>query len=346
MSKTRKEQIKELFPKEPKFRLKQIDVALFDPKITSWNDISSLPNKMREVMNEQVPFMSLVNPEIHASSNKETYKAIVEVDGGSKIETVLMKNKRGYWSICVSSQVGCAMACAFCATGKMGLIKNLNSDEIVDQYRLWQTFLSKTPGMEQLISNIVYMGMGEPLSNYETVKESLNVILENTEIGNTKITVSTVGVLPRLEQILTDEEWPHVRMAVSLHSADKETREKIVPSSYNDFLEKLADWSKKYLAKFGNRRHHLTFEYVMLKGVNDSPLDAKKLAVYVNRIGNIRINLIPYNFTDSDFTSSSDYEIAEFKDMLEKHGAKFTVRKTQGEDIAAACGQLVKESKK
>ncbi len=346
MIKTRKEQIKELFPNEPAFRLKQIDEALFRPDVKSWNDISSLPVTMRETLTEKVPFTSILNSDVHTSANKGTHKAIVELETGNKIETVLMSNRRGYWTVCVSSQVGCAMRCGFCATGKMGLIRNLTSDEIVDQYRLWKNFLLDNPELEQNISNVVYMGMGEPLSNYEEVKASLNILLKNTELGKTKITVSTVGVLPRLEKILTDEDWPHVRMAVSLHSAEKETREEIVPSSYDDFLPKLADWSKRYLQKFGNRSHHLTFEYVMLKDVNDSPAHAKLLAVFVNRIGKIRVNLIPYNFTECGFSCSTKEAIETFKEVLDKNGATFTVRKTQGEDIAAACGQLVKKNEK
>lgn len=344
MAKTRKEQITELFPNEPAFRLKQIDEALFLPEVKSWNDVTSLPATMRKTLTEKVLFISVLSHEIHVSADKETYKAVVWLDGGHKIETVLMSNRRGYFTVCVSSQVGCAMRCGFCATGKMGLIRNLTSDEIVDQYRLWKSFLLNNPKLEQNISNIVYMGMGEPLSNYEEVKASLNILLKHTGLGQTRITVSTVGVLPRLEKILEDEEWPHIRMAVSLHSADKETRQEIVPSSYDDFLPKLADWSKRYLQKFGNRRHHLTFEYIMLKDVNDTPYHAKLLSVFVNRIGKIRVNLIPYNFTECGFSCSTKEAIEKFKEVLDKNGTTFTVRKTQGEDIAAACGQLVKKN--
>ena len=189
------------------------------------------------------------------------------------------------------------------------------------------------------------MGMGEPLANYEEVKKSLNAIIAQTEIGLTHITVSTVGVLPRLEQILTDAEWPHVRMAVSLHSADATVRKNIVRSSYDDFLPKLDEWARKYLRKFGNRNHHLTFEYVMLKGVNDTLVQAKQLAVFVNRIGKIRVNLIPYNSIDSDYVSSTQEAIDAFANVLDKNGVTFTVRYSKGDEINAACGQLVKDNK-
>jgi 23S rRNA (adenine2503-C2)-methyltransferase len=376
---SRAERIKSLFPDLKPFRLKQIETALFDSKVRSWDAISTLPKDMRETLERELPFISLNTELIQNDPKKETFKAIIKVDGGKFIETVLMKNRREQWTICVSTQIGCAMACAFCATGKMGLSRNLDADEIVDQVRLWKYFLVDHPEITKnengvhpttskqeafeldedeeaelsetntprvvdhaRISNIVYMGMGEPLSNYEHTKDSLNRILKNTDIGPTHITVSTVGILPRLEQILTDAEWPHVRMAVSLHSADVKTRKEIVQSSYDEFLPKLDEWTRKYLKKFGNRSHHLTFEYVMLSGVNDSPVAAKQLAVFVNRLGRIRVNLIPFNFTESGFKSSNEETIQKFGDVLEKNGVTYTIRYSKGEEIDAACGQLIK----
>ncbi|MDA1038302.1 MAG: 23S rRNA (adenine(2503)-C(2))-methyltransferase RlmN, partial [bacterium] len=309
---SRQSQINELFPEEPSFRLRQIEEVLFQPAVNGWNDVTTLPLAMREKLHEEVPFQSLELIKMQESSNKDTYKAVVKVLGG-EIETVLMQNRRGHWSICVSSQIGCAMACTFCATGKMGLIRQLDSDEIVDQFRFWQRFLLDRPELAQRISNIVYMGMGEPLANYENVKESINTILAHTDIGKTRITVSTVGILPRLEQVLNDSDWPHVRMAISLHSADPKTRKEIVPTSYDDFLPKLTNWSRRYLHKFGNRRHHLTFEYVMLSKVNDTPHHATLLAKFVKSIGNVRVNLIPYNFTGCEFTCSTTTDLDQFK---------------------------------
>lgn len=334
--------IQTLFPDMKPFRLNQIETALFDPTVRSWTDVSTLPKDMREKLAVEVPFISLSTQLIQNDSKKETFKAIVKVEGDKYIETVLMKNRREQWTICVSTQIGCAMACSFCATGKMGLTRNLDADEIVDQLRLWQWFLKDHPELESRISNIVYMGMGEPLANYEHTKASLNRILKNTDIGLTHITVSTVGILPRLEQILTDAEWPHVRMAVSLHSADVKTRKEIVKTSFDEFLPKLDEWTRKYLKKFGNRSHHLTFEYVMLKGVNDSMSAAKQLAVFVNRLGNIRVNLIPFNFTESGYTSSEAETIQAFSNVLEKNGVTNTIRYSKGSEIDAACGQLIK----
>ncbi len=339
MIQSRREQFETLFPSEPAFRWKQIEAAFFS-SAKSWDDISTLSKSMREAL-MPIPWLSVEPITVQVSLNGDTYKALLKVTGEKEIEAVLMKNRRGAWTICVSSQVGCAMRCGFCATGKMGLTRSLIADEIIDQYRFWMQYLRQHPELDSRISNVVFMGMGEPLANYEEVKKTLNTLLKFTDLGETRIMVSTVGVLPRLEQILTDSDWPHIRLAVSLHSAIEETRKKIVPTSYDDFLPKLSNWAKRYLQKFGNRRHHLTFEYVMLKGVNDTPAHAKALAVFVNRIGRIKVNLIPYNLTGVEFARSTDSAIEQFLQILHSNHLIATTRRTMGDDIAAACGQLI-----
>lgn len=344
MIKSRREQFETLFPDEPAFRWKQIEQGFFS-SATSWEDLTSLSKKMRGQIST-IPFSSVEPEEILQSGNADTHKAILKVEGDKEIETVLMKNKRDAWTICVSSQIGCAMRCGFCATGKMGLSRSLISDEIIDQYRFWQQYLCERPELEGRISNIVFMGMGEPLANYQSVKEALNAILKYTDIGRTRITVSTVGVLPRLEQLLDDADWPHIRLAISLHSAIPTTRQQIVPTSYDEFLPKLETWAKAYLKKFGNRRHHLTFEYVMLKDVNDSEKHARTLANFVKRIGNVRVNLIPYNLTGVEFKCSTGSSTQMFQDILKEKGVITTIRHTMGDDIAAACGQLIVDKEK
>ncbi len=336
---TRFELIRELAPSIEPFRFRQIDQALFAPECDGWNNISSLPYEMRELI-ATVQWMSLSLETMRKSASNDTYKALLKLEDGLLIESVLMRNARGSWTVCASSQVGCAMGCAFCATGRMGLKRNLTSDEITDQLRFWLYFLFKNPEIGGRISNVVMMGMGEPLANYDNLKYAMNKWLAYTELGHTNITVSSVGFLPRLEQMLSDMEFPHIRMAISLHSAIPETRKAIVPTSFDDFLPKLADWSKRYLAKFGNRRHHLTFEYVMLSGINDNNTDAIALAKYVNGIGNVRVNLIPYNFTDMGFEKSVNERVIKFQKTLERRGVIATRRRPMGDDISAACGQL------
>ncbi len=339
--KTRFEHFQELFPSEKAFRWKQLEENLWKPGKKSWMDISNVPPAMREVLEKEVPWVSYKSSHILHSANGDTYKALLELEDGQKVETVLMQNRRDQWTICVSSQVGCGMGCTFCATGKMGFLRNLTADEIMDQYRFWSAFLVEHPMLGQRISNVVFMGMGEPLNNYENVKLTIQKWLMYTDLGPTHITVSTVGVLPVLEMILTDPEWPDTRIALSLHSADPITRKEIVPSSFENFIPKLREWVLKYQQVHGNRRHHLTFEYVMLRGVNDTDHHAHELAKLVNELGDLKVNMIPYNFTDIGLERSLDSQIERFKEILEAAEVPVTVRKTMGDDIAAACGQLI-----
>jgi 23S rRNA (adenine2503-C2)-methyltransferase len=257
-----------------------------------------------------------------------------------------MENKRGDWTICVSSQIGCAMRCTFCATGTMGLKRSLMADEIIDQYRFWNYFLEKkqpaSNSQRQRISNIVFMGMGEPLANYNNVKQAIHTWLKYTDLGPTHITVSSVGILAQLEKILTDAEWPHVRIAISLHSANQKKREEIVPTTVPDFLKSLADWSHRYHKILGNRRHYITYEYTVLSGVNDTPELAAELATYIKKTASSKINIIPYNpVKGKPFTTSDRTRIEAFKSVLKRAGIDVTERRTMGDDIAAACGQLV-----
>ncbi len=330
---------------------------------------------MREELEREVPWMTVEEVAVLKSKDGATYKAVVQAVQGDvsldeavptdRFETVLMRNARGHWSVCVSSQVGCAMACTFCATGKMGLKRSLTTDEIVDQYRFWVAFLAKRPELSRMpvsvpdrasvkggvssnearITNIVYMGMGEPLANYDAVKESVRQLLAYTDLGPTRIVVSTVGLVPVLHQLLDDPEWPPVRLAVSLHSADPETRKRIMPTSYDAFLDKLAEWAKVYFERFESRRRHVTFEYVLLEGINDTDKAADQLARFANLVGKVRINLIPYNATASSYRRSQTEKIEQFQSRLEEKGVTVTRRRAMGDDIAAACGQLVTEGK-
>lgn len=350
---SRQEQFLRLFPGAPKFRLKQMEEALFSPLFHRFADISNMPLTMRETLEKELPWLSVEEVQVFESAKKDTFKAVVSVNGGKRVETVLMKNARGQWTVCVSSQIGCAMACTFCATGTMGFTRNLLADEIVDQVRFWEIFIQKysanpTKGgflfpSESRISNVVFMGMGEPLANYDNVKEALCFLLTYTDIGLTRITVSTVGLLPMLRKLLVDTTWPAVRLAVSLHSAENETRKQMMPSSYDGFLDGLAQWTEEYFQKFESRRRHLTFEYVMLSKINDTEHHAQALIRFAKRIGKVRINLIPYNFTGSIYKDSLPGDFDRFQKQLESAKVVVTRRRTMGDDIAAACGQLVVE---
>lgn len=347
---SRKEKFTVLFPGAPSFRLKQMEEALFSPMFKSFAEVSNMPLAMRETLAKEIPWLSVREVQVFESAKKDTCKAVVETEDGKRVETVLMKNARGQWTVCVSSQVGCAMACTFCATGTMGFTRNLTADEIVDQVRFWFSFLEKKTTLSAVegsrISNVVFMGMGEPLANYENVKESIRLLLAYTDIGMTRITVSTVGLLPMLQKLLGDPEWPAVRLAVSLHSADSETRKNMMPSSYDGFLDGLVRWTEEYFKKFESRRRHLTFEYVMLSKINDTEAHAVALIKFAQRVGKVRINLIPYNFTGSVYRDSLPGDFIRFQKQLEDAGVVVTRRRTMGDDIAAACGQLIVENNK
>jgi 23S rRNA (adenine2503-C2)-methyltransferase len=341
--KHRVEQFELVWKDAPFFRKKQFLEALFSETFLDFQSVSVFPKEKRESLAENIPWMMWKKKYIFSAKAKDTYKALlVSPDDGVSIETVLMKNARGHWTVCVSSQVGCAMKCSFCATGTMGFSRNLSCDEIIDQYRFWKLFLRENT-IEGEITNIVYMGMGEPLANYEEVRSSLQIFLEYAEIGLTRITVSTVGMLPALNRLLEDPLWPSVRLAVSLHSADEKTRKNLMPTSYDGFLEDLFLWAKKYFLLYPERRRHLTFEYVILGGVNDTKEHAEKLALFAQRLGKVRINLIPWNATGGHFHSSVNVEA--FQLYIKKQGVVVTIRRAMGADISGACGQLVVEKK-
>lgn len=344
---TRHTAILTLLKNVPHYRQKQIDMALFDAQNNNWENITVLPKELRTLLTQEIPWMTLDPKTTLESKYKNTFKSILQTHDNKRIESVLMQNARGHWTLCVSSQVGCAMNCSFCATGKMGFVRNLTSDEIVDQYRYWIYFLRKRNDLtSKNITNIVYMGMGEPLANYTNVKESLNQILTYTDIGPTRITVSTVGVLPQMQKLLSDPEWPNIRMAISLHSANPTTRRNIVPSTSTGFFDQLTEWMQNSHKLNSTRRHHITFEHILIEGINDNPEDAKKLVGFSQRAHvPIKINLIPYNETPGNpFSKSAVIRQIHFQEILMNSGITATIRKPMGDDIAAACGQLIAQN--
>ncbi|NTW90211.1 MAG: 23S rRNA (adenine(2503)-C(2))-methyltransferase RlmN [Candidatus Moranbacteria bacterium] len=339
MEETREQRIGSVLSSESAFRTRQANEAIYSPFFRSWNDVTPLSKAVRDRLTESVPWNTLSVVVILPSASGDAWKALLETGDGNRIESVLMRNSRGQFTVCVSTQVGCAMNCAFCATGKLGLERNLSQDEIVDQVRVLREFVSDS-GLTGEITNIVLMGMGEPLANYEEVRGALRSFIGPMGIGTTRITVSTVGLLAGLERLISDPEWPPVRIAISLHAADEKTRAGIMPTTAPGFFEGLVGWSQRYADAFPEKRRHLTLEYLLLSGVNDAEEDARKLVSLTRRIGKVRVNLIPYNATDSGLVGSSGNAVHRFRDRLEAGGVTVTIRKSQGGDIAAACGQL------
>lgn len=332
-----------LIADEKPYRLKQIYGAWFDAKIKNYGEISTLPLELREKLKKEL-WLS-VRPEIIKTSKKDkTKKALLVLGDGEKIETVLMASENEHadkirYTACLSSQVGCALGCTFCATGKMGFTRNLSAREIIDQFRFWRNILLET---ETEINNIVLMGQGEPLLNYEEVKKALNIILEYTGVGPSKITISTAGIPSAMEKILHDAEFPPVRLAISLHSAREETREKIMPSHQKGFLEFLCAWAKRYHEKLGSRAHYLSLEYVMLAGLNDDAEHLNALISLAKKLGRVKINLISFNepLLSPGLKGPAEMKIKDWQEKLMEAGLTATIRRSRGTDIAGACGQL------
>lgn len=335
MMKTREEQFKVIFPNEPAFRIKQLRSAVFNFNANGWGDITTLSKEARDKMSKEISWTTLKEVKILESAGKDAFKALLETEDKNRLETVLMRNKKEEWTICVSSQIGCPVGCSFCATGAMGFKRNLSSDEIVDQFRFWAKYLKG-----ERISNIVFMGMGEPMLNYENVKEAIKIILEFTDVGPTKIIVSTSGVLEQMEDMLQDDTWPPVRIAISLHAPNAEKRKKLIKNTPADFYKRLITWARSY-DEIASRRQHLTFEYLLIEGVNDSIEDAREFANFIFKTGSPKVNLIPYNpVPGKPFSRSRAEKIAAFKKIISGRGIDITERRSLGEDIGAACGQL------
>lgn len=327
--------------KEPAFRLRQIAHAVYQDAVSSYDQITALPAALRETLAQEVPLLSLRAKEVRVSADGRAHKAILSLTDGREIESVLLKPKPGSsWSVCISVQVGCAMGCTFCATGLMGLSRNLTSEEIVDQVLFWRQYLKSKP-LTGAITNVVYMGMGEPMQNLENVSQSLRVLMSPETFGMSArhIAVSTVGLAPAMERFLA--EFPQVNLALSLHAAQDVLRDKLVPVNRAHPLKRLAEVLKNALDK--NRRK-IFLEYVLLSGENDRPEDALNLARYIRSIGRpdlLHINLIAWNPTDTPHAPSSVLAARVFRDLLRQHGLHVTIRKNLGADIQGACGQLI-----
>ncbi len=339
---TQLEQIGEFLTEkgEKSFRIKQVKDAWYS--CSGWEAVTTLPKELRTELSKNYSWLSFPEPKVFVSPIDGTKKALIELRDGEKVEAVYMPNARGTKTVCVSSQVGCAMACTFCATGTMGFTRDLTVDEIVDQLRFWK--FTESDAEEDAVTNIVFMGMGEPLANYEAVKAAVKIMVDELEIGPTRITISSVCVPAVLHKILKDDDFPPVRMALSVHAGTDDTRAKIVPTHQATSMKKIVDWTQSYIEKRGNRRHHVTIEYVMLLKVNDMPEEARAFVQHFGKLkDHIKLNLIPWNHTDADMQRSSKERLEAFREIVQAAGIPTTIRYSKGLDIDAACGQLVVE---
>ncbi len=325
--------LEKILNSEPRYRLKQARKAVFSDLIDSWQDATNLPLALREKLDGKVPLF--INGEVHSSKDGKTVKAVIRLKDGLKIEAVLMRHAAGRNSICLSSQVGCPLGCGFCATGAAGFRRNLTTDEIVGQYLFLARYLKNHFEGENKVTNVVYMGMGEPFLNYENVMNSIRILNDKNLIGlgARHISISTAGIVDGIKKLANENL--QVNLAVSLHSPDDKLRSSLMPINKRYSTKRVLSAVDRYIEKTGRR---VMFEYLMIRGVNDSPALAKKLASLMKRPLYL-INLIPYNPTDK-FKPSPPDAIKKFKAILEKEGAAVTQRHSFGQDIKAACGQL------
>ena len=321
----------EIADKVPRYRVDQIWSGLYE-QMTEPEEWTNLPASLRTALTEKLP-MALTPVTESVSDDGSTIKFLWELDGGSRIETVLMLY-RDRATVCVSSQAGCAMACGFCATGQAGFTRHLTVGEIVEQV-VRASIRSRSVGRR--VSNIVFMGMGEPMANEPRVWESVERLHGDLGISARHITISTVGILPGI-RALSARPLP-VNLAVSLHAANDELRNELVPINTRYPIDDLISTCQEYL-KVRNRR--ISFEWAMIDGVNDRDSDARELAALCSRLSpSAHVNLIPLNPTPGYPTKGTPMpRVQRFRDLLEELGANATVRWNRGTDIDAACGQL------
>ncbi|WP_297888675.1 23S rRNA (adenine(2503)-C(2))-methyltransferase RlmN [Sulfurihydrogenibium sp.] len=324
-----------------KFRAKQIAKWLYNKKVKSFQEMTDLSKDIRQTLEKECEINSLQLITYQQSKIDGSIKFLWKLKDGNTIETVLI-NEKNHKTLCVSTQVGCAVGCRFCYTTKDGLIRNLETSEIVDQYINVQRFLGESE--ENRISNIVYMGMGEPLANYENVKKSVQIFThpDMCKLSHRKITISSSGILHQIRKMYEDKDFPEVKLAVSLNASNQNQRAYLMPISQTNTLEELMELLRSIPLKPGWR---ITLEYVLIKNVNDTPEDAKRLVNLLKKDKHrFKVNLIPFNpYPESDFERPEENRVLAFEKILWDNNIATFIRWSKGRDIAAACGQLRKK---
>ncbi len=318
----------------PAYRVKQMLHLIYEKKAESIDRISELSKETREKLSDPA-YISNLKLLSRQASKDGTEKFLFGLEDGESIESVLIPDKDRL-TLCISSQAGCTMGCGFCLTGKIGFKRNLKAYEIVDQIIAVMRIKGHgSRGMGQGITNIVFMGMGEPLLNFDEVVEALKRITEFMGISKRRITLSTCGIAPKISELY--KKAPHVNLAISLNAADNRTRDMLMPVNRKYPIEHLLSACRKIPF---SPRTRITFEYVMLDGVNDRPSDAQTLVRILRGIPS-KVNLIPFNpYEGSKFKRPSDEKVFAFQKILTKAGINAFIRKSKGQDILAACGQL------
>ncbi len=323
---------------EKPFRAKQVMQWIHQYGVNDFDEMSNISKKLREKLKA---ISCIEGPEViyQNISSDGTRKWVMKMPGGSSIETVLIpEGNRG--TLCVSSQIGCALDCSFCSTGKQGFNRNLSTEEIVGQ--IWNALASFDDidrSKDRPITNVVMMGMGEPLLNFDNVMDAINIMMDDFaySISKRRLTVSTAGVVPAIDKM---SDYTDASIAISLHAPNDELRNELVPVNKKYPIAMLLDSVKSYLDQLADKRK-ATIEYTLLAGVNDRKVHADQLIALLKGLP-CKINLIPFNpFPGSGYKKPSNMEVRRFQDWLMQAGYITTVRTTRGDDIDAACGQLV-----
>ncbi len=326
---------------EKPFRTTQLMKWIYHRSVIDFDQMTDISKKSRDAL-AQISFISL--PEIKQTQVSEdgSIKWLLVFDDGNAVEMVYIPTEdRG--TLCVSTQVGCSLGCKFCSTATLGLTRNLTAAEIVGQVFLARQETMVKMDRENPVTNIVLMGMGEPLLNFNNSITATNIMMDDLgfNISKRRVTISTAGVVPAIKKMksLTD-----VSLAVSLHAPNNKTRDKILPVNKKYPLEELIPACRDYLK--GSHHRSITWEYVMLKGINDSDQDAKQLISLIKHVPS-KINLIPFNtFPECDYKCSDEARIERFANIILNAGITVTMRRSRGEDIDAACGQLAGKNDK
>lgn len=329
-----KEHIKQLGL--PNFRIAQVQEAVFKKGISSWDEATSLPAPVRKELKQKYPLLSFTVSKMVFSQKDKAAKALLTLRDGLQIETVLLK-PQDTWSVCVSSQVGCPLRCSFCSTGKMGFKRDLTQEEITDQVLMWYQYVRKEKLAER-ISSVVFMGMGEPLLNYLNVVKAARDLSnpDYLNIGARHISVSTAGIADKLHKLAVD--LPQANLAVSLHNADDGERSKMMPVNRRFNLDELQKAVEEYIAMTGRQ---VFLEYSVLENVNSRPEHIRKLAKWIFGIKDnylIHVNLIACNLGRG--AKTDDKIVKDFAAAVKAMGIGVTIRKSMGNDVLAACGQL------
>jgi 23S rRNA (adenine2503-C2)-methyltransferase len=315
------------------YRLKQIYRGATKELHPGLGALTVLPRDVRDRLADRLPFSSLTLAAKETSGDGQTSKYLFTLRGGNQVEAVLMRHRGGRTTACISSQAGCALRCDFCATGQGGFSRNMSAVEIFDQV----TFLAQDARAEEkALTNVVFMGMGEPFLNYDAVMNGIALLNdpEGFGLGARRMTVSTAGVVPGIERFTA--EGIQVNLAISLHAADDELRTRLMPINKKWPITALMKAVTRYVER---TRRKVFYEYLMLAGVNDRLEDARRLADLLG--GPLHhVNLIPYNATDAPYRRSTPMQVQRFADLLKERRVPTTIRHTMGDDIAAACGQL------